>query len=32
MRQLDTGRVELHFDAENGTCNILPAEKGPAAS
>ena len=24
-RQLDSGAVELHFDAETGTCNIVPA-------
>lgn len=24
LRQLDKGRVELHFDDETKTCNILP--------
>lgn len=24
LRQLDAGRVELHFDDETKTCNILP--------
>ena len=27
LRQLQTGRVELHFDRETQTCNILPVEK-----
>jgi uncharacterized protein YheU (UPF0270 family) len=26
MRELDAGRVELHFDAETATCNILLVE------
>ena len=31
MRQLEEGRVELHFDVETQTCNILPVEeKSPA--
>jgi uncharacterized protein len=31
LRQLDAGRVELHFDAKTQTCNILPVEeKSPA--
>jgi uncharacterized protein len=31
MRQLEEGRVELHFDAETQTRNILPAqEESPA--
>jgi hypothetical protein len=32
MRQLDAGRVELHFDGKTETCNILPVveEKPPA--
>lgn len=25
LRQLNTGRVKLHFDDETQTCNILPA-------
>jgi hypothetical protein len=25
LRQLDGGGVELHFEQETGTCNILPA-------
>jgi len=29
MRQLDTGRVELHFDGRTETCNILPVEENP---
>ncbi len=28
LRQLDTGQVELHFDEETKTCNILPVEVG----
>jgi len=24
LRQLDTGCVELHFDVDTKTCNILP--------
>jgi len=24
QRQLDAGRVVVHFDDETGTCNILP--------
>ena len=31
MRQLDAGIVELHFDDETDTCNIVPAEEKPAA-
>jgi uncharacterized protein len=31
IRQLQAGRVELHFDAETATCNILPCEETPAA-
>ena len=27
MRQLDAGHVELHFDDETKTCNILPTEE-----
>jgi uncharacterized protein len=30
MRQLDAGRVELHFDGETKTCNILPVEEKPS--
>jgi uncharacterized protein len=26
MRELDAGRVELHFDTKTATCNILPVE------
>ena len=26
LRQLDAGRVELHFDGTTETCNILPVE------
>ena len=29
MRQLDAGHVELHFDDETQTCNILPVEEKP---
>ncbi len=30
LQQLDIGRVELHFDGETGTCNILlPEDKKP---
>ena len=29
IRQLDAGRLELHFDDETGTCNILPVEANP---
>jgi uncharacterized protein len=28
MWQLDTGIVELHFDDETETCNIVPADDG----
>lgn len=31
LRQLDAGRVELHFDDEAQTCNILPVEENPPA-
>ena len=31
MRQLDAGRVELHFDGKTETCNILPVEENPRA-
>ena len=31
MRQLDAGIVELHFDDETKTCNIVPAQEKPAA-
>jgi uncharacterized protein len=31
IRQLHAGRVELHFDAETATCNILPCEETSAA-
>ena len=26
LRQLDAGRVELHFDAQAQTCHIVPVE------
>ena len=29
LRQLDVGTVELHFDQETETCNILPMNEGP---
>lgn len=34
LLQLGAGGVELHFDEETGTCNILPVNEGrdPAAS
>ena len=28
LRQLDAGRVELHFDDKTKTCNILPVGDG----
>ena len=28
LRQLETGRVELHFDDQTETCNIVPVEGG----
>jgi len=28
LRQLDVGSVELHFDHETGTPNILPTNEG----
>lgn len=28
LRQLDDGHVELHFDDDTKTCNILPAAPG----
>jgi uncharacterized protein YheU (UPF0270 family) len=31
LRQLDAGRIELHFDVETETCNIRPAEETPEA-
>ena len=31
VRQLRAGRVELHFDGETQTCNILPVEENPPA-
>jgi len=30
LRQLDAGRVELHFDAEAQTCHIVPVEGNPS--
>ena len=32
IRQLDAGIVELHFDDETKTCNIVPAEEKPAGA
>jgi uncharacterized protein YheU (UPF0270 family) len=26
LRQLEAGKIELHFDAETHTCNIVPVE------
>ena len=31
LRQLHTGQVELHFDGETRTCNILPMGENPPA-
>lgn len=31
LRQLDAGRVELHFDAEAETCHIVPVDVNRAA-
>ena len=31
LRQLHAGGVELHFDDETQTCNILPVEEYPPA-
>jgi uncharacterized protein YheU (UPF0270 family) len=31
LRQLQAGRVELHFNGETQTCNILPVEENPPA-
>jgi uncharacterized protein len=31
LRQLDAGRVELHFDPEAETCHIVPVDVNPAA-
>ena len=31
LRQLDGGRVELHFDGTTETCNIPPVEENPPA-
>jgi len=31
LRQLHAGRVELHFDGETQTCNILSVEESPSA-
>ena len=31
LRQLDAGRVELHFDDTTETCNILPVDGNPPA-
>jgi len=32
MLQLQTGRVELHFDSDTQTCNIIPADANPSAA
>jgi uncharacterized protein len=32
IRQLDAGRVELHFDVKTATCNILPCGEPSAAN
>jgi uncharacterized protein YheU (UPF0270 family) len=32
LRQLDAGRVELHFDAKTATCNILPCQEPSSAN
>jgi hypothetical protein len=29
LRQLDAGRVELHFDSDAETCHIVPVEGNP---
>ena len=29
LRQLDAGRVELHFDSDAETCHIVPVEANP---
>lgn len=31
LLQLHAGRVELHFDGETQTCNILPVDENPSA-
>ena len=31
LHQSDAGRLELHFDAETETCNILPVNKARPA-
>jgi hypothetical protein len=31
LYQLDAGRVELYFDGETGTCNIVPVDVNPPA-
>ncbi len=28
LRQLESGRVELHFDGQTGTCNIVARSSG----
>jgi uncharacterized protein YheU (UPF0270 family) len=30
LRQLHAGRVELHFDGQTQTCNILSIEESPS--
>ena len=30
LRQLEAGRVELHFDNATQTCNVLPANENPS--
>ena len=32
IRQLDAGSIELQFDAETATCNILPCQETSAAN
>ena len=31
LGQLDSGLVELHFDGDAATCNILPVQQNPSA-
>lgn len=32
LRHLETGRVELHFDDQTKTCNIVPVASGASPS
>lgn len=32
LRQLQAGRVELQFDSDTQTCNIVPADEEPTVS